>query len=75
MLFGASIGLMHWCCGDAAATHRREIAQGTLGISGMDVKLDDTSQRTSRADQNGGVLLLEVALGGRRRAQAFSVAM
>jgi serine protease Do len=44
--------------------HRREIAQGMLGISGVDVALDEATQRAHRLHQSSGLLLLEVAPGG-----------
>jgi len=44
--------------------HRQGISRGTLGISGLDVRLDEAVQRTLSLDQSSGVLLLEVAPGG-----------
>jgi serine protease Do len=44
--------------------HREGISRGALGISGLDVRIDEAVQRTQQLDQNSGVLLLEVAPGG-----------
>lgn len=44
--------------------HRRSIAQGTLGISGLDLKLEDAIVQHNRLGQRSGVLLLEVAPNG-----------
>ena len=44
--------------------HRQGISRGALGISGLDVRIDETVRRTEKLDQNSGVLLLEVAPGG-----------
>jgi len=44
--------------------HRQGISRGALGISGLDVRIDETVQRTEKLEQNSGVLLLEVAPGG-----------
>ena len=45
-------------------TQVRDWIRGTLGISGLDVRLDDVIQRSEHLDQTSGVLLLEVAPGG-----------
>ena len=44
--------------------HRREIGRGALGISGVDVTIDDPTRKANRLSQSGGVLLLEVAPDG-----------
>jgi serine protease Do len=44
--------------------HRQGISRGALGISGLDVRIDEAIQRSQSLDQSSGVLLLEVALGG-----------
>jgi S1-C subfamily serine protease len=44
--------------------HRQGISRGTLGISGLDVRIDEYIQRSQKLDQSSGVLLLEVATGG-----------
>ena len=50
--------------GQVTERHRQGISRGTLGISGLDVPLDDVIQRSEHLDQTSGVLLLEVAPGG-----------
>jgi S1-C subfamily serine protease len=50
--------------GQLTERHRQEIGRGRLGISGLDVQLDDVVQRSEHLDQSSGVLLLEVAPGG-----------
>ena len=50
--------------GQIAQRHREGISRGTLGISGLDVPIDEATQRALRLEQRGGVLLLEVAPGG-----------
>jgi S1-C subfamily serine protease len=44
--------------------HRQGISRGVLGISGLDVRIDETIQRSLSLDQHSGVLLLEVAPRG-----------
>jgi S1-C subfamily serine protease len=44
--------------------HQQSISRGALGISGLDVQIDETTQRMEKLDQRSGVLLLEVAPGG-----------
>ncbi len=44
--------------------HRQGISRGVLGISGLDVRIDEPTQRALKLDQGSGVLLLEVAPGG-----------
>jgi serine protease Do len=44
--------------------HRQEISRGTLGISALDVRIDEAIQRMQRLNQGSGVLLLEVSPGG-----------
>ncbi len=50
--------------GQLTERHRQGISRGTLGISGLDVRLDDATQRSEDLDQSSGVLLLDVAPGG-----------
>lgn len=50
--------------GQLTERHRQGISRGRLGISGLDVALDDVVQRSEHLDQSSGVLLLEVAPGG-----------
>jgi len=50
--------------GQVTERHRQGISRGTLGISGLDVRLEDIVQRSEHLDQTSGVLLLEVAPGG-----------
>lgn len=50
--------------GQLTEHHRQDIGRGTLGISGLDVRIDDVTQRSEHLDQSSGVLLLEVAPGG-----------
>ena len=50
--------------GQLTERHRHDISRGRLGISGLDVPLDDVVQRSEHLDQASGVLLLEVAPGG-----------
>src|SRR3954470_21895561 len=50
--------------GQVTERHRQGIGRGTLGISGLDVRLEDIVQRSEHLDQTSGVLLLEVAPGG-----------
>lgn len=47
-----------------SATHRQGIGRGVLGISGLDVRIDEDIQRTLALGQASGVLLLEVAPSG-----------
>ena len=48
--------------GQITEQHRQGIGRGVLGISGLDVRIDESLQRL--AGQPSGVLLLEVAPGG-----------
>lgn len=51
--------------GHVTEAHRQRMRQGVLGISGLDINLDDSSiTRQDTLKQNRGVLLLEVAHGG-----------
>jgi serine protease Do len=50
--------------GQLTEHHRQGISRGTLGISGLDVRLDDVTQRSQHLDQSSGVLLLDVAPDG-----------
>jgi S1-C subfamily serine protease len=50
--------------GQLTERHRQGIGRGTLGISGLDVRIDDGTQRSEHLDQSSGVLLLEVAPDG-----------
>jgi S1-C subfamily serine protease len=44
--------------------HRQELRRGALGISGLDVAIDESIKRSQRLVQRSGVLLLEVTTGG-----------
>jgi serine protease Do len=44
--------------------HRQGLRRGALGISGLDIRLDDAVRRAEHLEQTGGVLLLEVAQDG-----------
>jgi S1-C subfamily serine protease len=44
--------------------HRQALSRGTLGISGLDVPIDETLRRSQQLEQRQGILLLEVAAGG-----------
>jgi S1-C subfamily serine protease len=50
--------------GQITARHRQGISRGTLGISGLDIPLDESIQRALSLSQSSGVLLLEVAPDG-----------
>jgi S1-C subfamily serine protease len=50
--------------GHLTERHHQDISRGRLGISGLDVPLDDLVQRSEHLDQASGVLLLEVAPSG-----------
>jgi len=50
--------------GQLTERHQQGISRGTLGISGLDVRIDDVIQRSEHLNQTSGVLLLEVAPGG-----------
>lgn len=50
--------------GQITERHREGISRGTLGISGLDVGIDEAIRRALKLDQSSGVLLLEVAHGG-----------
>jgi len=43
--------------------HRQGISRGALGISGLDVRIDEAVRRSLALGQDSGVLLLEVAPG------------
>ena len=44
--------------------HRQALSRGALGISGLDVSIDEATARAQKLDQRQGILLLEVAVGG-----------
>ena len=44
--------------------HRQALSRGALGISGLDVPLDEAIQQANTIEQRQGILLLEVATGG-----------
>lgn len=44
--------------------HREGLSRGMLGISGLDIAIDEATQRAHRLEQRSGVLLLEVAPSG-----------
>src|SRR4051812_47561167 len=50
--------------GQLTERHRQGISRGTLGISGLDVRIEEAVQRSEHLDQTTGVLLLDVAPGG-----------
>jgi serine protease Do len=50
--------------GRVTETHRQSISRGKLGISGLDLPIDDNVIRSNRLSQRSGVLLLEVAADG-----------
>ena len=50
--------------GRVTEKHREGLRRGALGISGLDVPLDEATQHALRLTQRSGVLLLEVAPGG-----------
>lgn len=50
--------------GQITEQHRQGISRGVLGISGLDVRIDEAQQRALALSQASGVLLLEVAPGG-----------
>jgi S1-C subfamily serine protease len=50
--------------GQLTERHKNGISRGRLGISGLDVRIDDAIQRSEHLNQTSGVLLLEVAPGG-----------
>lgn len=50
--------------GRVTEAHRRTIARGALGISGLDLKLEEGALKQPGAGQRSGVLLLEVAPQG-----------
>ena len=50
--------------GHVTERHRQGISRGILGISGLDVRIDEATQRAQHLGQSSGVLLLEVAPGG-----------
>lgn len=59
--------------GQITAAHRQSIARGTLGISGLDVPIDEDVQRALSLEQKRGVLLLDVApVGAAARASLQS---
>ena len=59
--------------GQVTERHRQGISRGTLGISGLDVRIEDVVQRSEHLDQASGVLLLDVAPGGSAaRASLYS---
>src|SRR5204862_3974425 len=46
-----------------SAQHRQGLDRGVLGISGLDISIDEKLQRAQHLSQRSGVLLLEVAHG------------
>jgi serine protease Do len=44
--------------------HRKALSRGALGISGLDVAIDEAVQRAQKLEQRQGILLLEVAVDG-----------
>jgi S1-C subfamily serine protease len=50
--------------GRVTEQHRQALSRGALGISGLDVRIDEELARAQRLEQRQGILLLEVAPGG-----------
>ena len=50
--------------GRVTEKHRQGLSRGALGISGLDVPIDEAVQHAHKLEQRGGVLLLEVAASG-----------
>lgn len=50
--------------GRVTEKHRQGLNRGALGISGLDVPIDEAVQRAHHLEQRSGVLLLEVAASG-----------
>ncbi len=50
--------------GRITEAHQRSLQRGVLGISGLDLKLEESAVRQNNLDQRSGVLLLEVVPGG-----------
>lgn len=50
--------------GRVTEQHRQTLGRGILGISGVDMRLDEAVQRAYKLAQQGGILLLEVAPDG-----------
>src|SRR5215210_9447471 len=44
--------------------HRQALSRGALGISGLDIPIDESIKRAHKLEQRNGILLLEVAVGG-----------
>jgi S1-C subfamily serine protease len=44
--------------------HRQALSRGVLGISGLDVSIEEATQQAQKLNQRQGILLLEVAAGG-----------
>jgi serine protease Do len=44
--------------------HRQALSRGVLGISGLDVPIDEALRQAHKLEQRQGILLLEVAAGG-----------
>ena len=44
--------------------HRQALSRGVLGISGLDVPIDEALRQSHKLEQRQGILLLEVAAGG-----------
>ncbi|MFN8566531.1 MAG: hypothetical protein U0Z44_03195 [Kouleothrix sp.] len=55
--------------GKLTEAHRQGISRGRAGHQRLDVPIDTAVQRALTLDQSSGVLLLEVAPGGRRPAR------
>jgi S1-C subfamily serine protease len=62
--FAISVGTALDVIGEITQRHREGIGRGALGISGLDIRIDEAIRRSLRLDQDTGVLLLEVAPGG-----------
>lgn len=62
--FAIPVSLAFDVIGRLTEKHRRGLNRGALGISGLDIGIDEATQRTHNLAQRGGVLLLEVAPEG-----------
>src|SRR5262245_43061611 len=50
--------------GRVSEQHRQALSRGALGISGLDVQIEEEIAQSQRLNQRQGILLLEVAVGG-----------
>ncbi len=61
--FAVTTATAYGVIGRLTETYRRNMAQGALGISGLDIQIDEAAVRANQLAQRQGVLLLEVASG------------